>query len=376
MARKKVVRSVSPLPSKRRLDRIEHKTDGLAEVLRAVALKNRRDQPRAFYSMREVSAHFDVPFSTVSRVYHRLEREGLLTRMRGAKTILQGSHFDRRQGVRAFVGLPASLSAFIAIQAYRTFFIRILRELGLRGFATGIVFYDREEAKTEALSERLKAYEVDTVLWFQPPKEARETAVRLADLGIRLIGIAHDYLAFIPCRYEVRRGRAIEELFANWKAHGINEVTVAQWKQKRAPVLDESVITALEDVNIKSSSAFFDGQNSRSFLHSLQESKTGGVVFSSAHLASRLSFRVPAGVTQLLRNERVAFLNGPISMPFAKVPDVRVDLVVVDWQWVAEQIVNDLITQDAFQRPGPTVFEAEAKLGVSLNEFSQPIYSE
>jgi hypothetical protein len=355
------------------LDHAEHKTEALVEILRAAAVKNQRDQPRAFYSMRDVSAQFSVPFSSVSRAYDRLEQEGLLTRVRGAKTLLQGLCFDRRQGVRAFIGLPASLSAFITIQAYRNFFIRIRRELRLRGFATGMVFHDTGEARSGALSGRLKAYEVDTVLWFQPPKEARETAVRLTDLGIRLIGIAHDYVPNIPCRYEVRRGRAIEELLADWKARGIRQVTVAQWKEKSTPVLDESVNTGLEELDFKWSPAIFDGQSSRSFLHSLQKLKTGGLVFSSAHLASRLCFRAPASVTELIRRQNVAFLNGPISMPFAKVPDVRVDLVVVDWQWVAEQIVNDLITQDAFHLPGPTIFEAEAKLRVPLSEFAQDI---
>jgi hypothetical protein len=373
MARKKVPRSLSPLPTKRRLDRIEHKSEGLAEILRAAAVKNQREQPRAFYSMRDVSAHFGVPFSTVARAYHRLEQEGLLTRFRGVKTLLQGLRFDRRHGVRAFIGLPASLSAFITIQAYRNFFIRIRRELRLRGFATGMVFYEKEEARSGTLSQRLKAYEIDTVLWFQPPKEARETAARLADVGIRLIGIAHEYIPVIACRYEVQRDRAIEELLADWKAHGINEITVAQWKENRAADVDESVRAALEELNIGSSFAIFNGQSSESFLRSLQELTTGGIVFSSAHLASRLCFRAPAGVTHLLRNQRVAFLNGPVSMPFAKVPDVQVDLVVVDWQWVAEQIVNDLITQDAFHSAGPTILEAEAKLRVRLRDFAQDI---
>jgi hypothetical protein len=323
--------------------------------------------------MREVAAHFAVPFSTVSRAYQRLEQEGVLTRMRGAKTLLQGSHFDRRTGVRAFIGLPASLSNFITIQAYRTFFIRIRRELRLRGFATGMVFYEREEARTAALSMRLKAYEVDTVLWFQPPKEARETAVRLADLGIRLLGIAHEQLPVIPCRYDVRRGRAIESLLANWKAQGIGRITVADWKERSIPVLQESLNTALEELDMKWSFASFRGQSSQSFLRSLQKLKTGGLVFSSAHLASRLCFRAPGGMTRLLRMQRVALLNGPVSMPFAKVPDVAVDLVVVDWQLVAEQIVNDLVTQDAFHLSGPTIFEAEAKLRVPLNEFAQAI---
>ena len=57
------------------------------------------------FSIREVAAHFHAQVSTVSRVYQRLEQEGLLSRVRGSKTVLQGLHFDRHLSVRAFVGL-------------------------------------------------------------------------------------------------------------------------------------------------------------------------------------------------------------------------------------------------------------------------------
>jgi hypothetical protein len=69
----------------------------------------------------------------------------------------------------------------------------------------------------------------------------------------------------------------------------------------------------------------------------------------------------------------VALLNGPVSMPFARVPRVKVDLVVVDWQRVAEKIVDDLITQEAFQQGQAKIFEAEAKLRVPLSEFAHSI---
>jgi hypothetical protein len=58
-------------------------------------------------------------------------------------------------------------------------------------------------------------------------------------------------------------------------------------------------------------------------------------------------------------------------MPFAKLPDARVDLTLVDWQLVVQQIVDDLVSQDAFQNSGPTTFEAEAKVRVRLSQFSQ-----
>jgi hypothetical protein len=374
MARKKVPRTLTPLPGRRQIQNAPHKTERLMDILRALAVKNQRTQPRAFYSMRDVSTHFEVPFSVVSRVYGRLRQEGLLTAVRGSKTLLQGRRFDRHLRVRAFVGLPASLSGFVTVHAYRMFFIKIRRELRMRGFATAMVFFEKHEARTGTLAERLKTYEVDTVIWFQPTKEARETALLLGDGGIRLIGIAHEQIPTISCRYQVRRERAIGTLLAEWKArHGIDHVTVAQWPEQRAPLLEDALRSTLDDIGLAVSIANFRGQRSETFLRSLRNGKGGAIVFSSAPLASRLCFQSPATVADLLRQKRVAFLNGPVTMPFVKVPDVRVDLVVADWQWIAEQIANDLVTQDAFQSAGPTIFEAEAKLRVPLSDFVQEI---
>jgi Predicted transcriptional regulators len=94
MARKKVTRALAPLPNRRALEKAHHKTDALIDILRDVAVKNQKEQPRAFYSVRDVATHFRVPISTVQRTYRHLEQEGLLTRVRGSKTLLQGLHFD------------------------------------------------------------------------------------------------------------------------------------------------------------------------------------------------------------------------------------------------------------------------------------------
>jgi DNA-binding LacI/PurR family transcriptional regulator len=374
MARKTVPRSLAPFPSRRSVERALHKTEALMETLRDVAAKNQLEQPRAFYSIRDVAAHFRVPFSTVSRVYRRLEQEGLVSRVRGSKTILQGLHFDRQLSVRAFVGLPASLSAFVTLQDYRMFFIRLRRELRMRGFAAATAYFEPNEAGTGALSGRLKAYEVDTVIWFHPPKDAKETALRLADMGIRLLGVANDNFPSIPCRYQVRRDAATRALLADWKAHNaVQRVTLVRAPDPRSAVAEETLPMLLDELGIEWSIANYTGQRSEAFLRTLQKGKNGGILFSSSALASKFCFRSPVGVTELLKTHRVAFTNGPVAMPFAKVPDVRVDLVTVNWQLVAERIVNDLITQDAFQQPGPTVFEAEAQLRVTLSDFAQSI---
>jgi DNA-binding transcriptional regulator YhcF (GntR family) len=374
MPRKTVSRLLPPLPDKGDLDDARHKTERLTEILRKVAMKNQRTQPRAFYSVRDVAGSFHVTLSTVARAYRALEQEGLLTRVRGSRTLLQGRHFDRRLEVRAFVGLPASLSSFVTIQAYRSFFIKIRRELRLRGFATAMVFFEKEEVESAVLSERLKTYEVDTVIWFQPPREAAKTSPWLSDLGIRLIGVAHEEFPSIPCRYHVRRGRGIADLLAQWKERcGIDHVTLAQPEERRSSTLEESLHNTLNDLGLKWSVAIFDGKRSEDFVRALQNTTRGGIIFSSSQLASQLCFRTPNAVADLLQIHRVALLNGPVSMPFARVPRVKVDLVVVDWQHVAEKIVDDLITQEAFQQGQANMFEAEAKLRVPLSEFAHSI---
>ena len=374
MPRKKISRALPPLPAKRHLDDAPCKTERLIEILRKVAMKNQRTQPRAFYSVREVAGSFHVTLSTASRAYRQLEQEGLLTRVRGSKTLLQGRQYDRHLAVRAFVGLPAFLSSFVTVQAYRTFFIKIRRELRVRGFATAMVFFEKEEAHNAVLSERLKTYEVDTVIWFQPPREAAKTVPWLTDLGIRIVGVAHEDFPSIACRYYVRRDKGITDLLAQWKdRYGIDRVTLAQPQERRASTVDESLHSTLNDLGIRPSVAIFDGKQSERFVRRLQSMKTGGIIFSSSQLASQLCFRTPATVADLLQARRVAFLNGPVSMPFAKVPDVAVDLVVVEWQRVAERIVDDLISQEAFRHGPVTIFEAEAKLRVALSEFAHSI---
>jgi hypothetical protein len=63
-------------------------------------------------------------------------------------------------------------------------------------------------------------------------------------------------------------------------------------------------------------------------------------------------------------------LSGPVSFAFAQVPDVVADLVVVDWQLVAEQIVSDLISRKAFDRAETTLFEAKAHLRAPLIQYA------
>lgn len=368
MARTRISRDLGALP--RRSALIAHRDKshgGLQEILRSLALKNQREQPIVFYSLREVAKRFRVPISNVARIYHDMEQEGLLSRVRGSKTVLNGLRNNRRLSVRAFIGLPTLISNFITIQDYRTFFICLRRELWSRGFAAAMVFFRPDEAADARLSEQLKSYGIDTVIWLQPGRTAKETFLRLSDMGIRFIGITQIGTPSIPSRYYVWREHAIEVLLRDWRdRNSIRKITVVDSSEYRSAVTEEIVRVILHNLEMETSIRTLHDEDPSVFLGDLCRCKTDGIVFSCAGLTSMFAFRSADKFIELLRTQRVALADGPIDMPFTKVPDVAVDLVSMNWRALAEVIVNDLISREAFDRNRYTTFEAEAQFRVPL----------
>jgi hypothetical protein len=215
---------------------------------------------------------------------------------------------------------------------------------------------------------------VDTVVWFQPPRRARQALYGLTDNGIRVLGVSDGESTNLPCRYQLRRERAIGHLLRDWKENQkIRSVVVAESRGHRAAANEAAVQAELDELEIKSEVMNFDGKRASPFLSSLGRAKTDGIIFPSASLAALLCFRRPALVTELLQKHRVAFIGGPANMPFAAVPEVLIDLVTFDRSKIDSVIAADLVSQTAFKKTGPTVFEAQAHLRVPLNHFAQPI---
>lgn len=372
MPRNKVSRDLGPLPRSAQ-PLAQGKSDSLLQILKSLALKNQREQPRVFYSLREVAKQFKVPVSTIARIYGDLENEGLLSRVRGSKTILNGLRYNRRR-VRAFIGLPAVLSNFITLPEYRRFFICIRRELWLRGFASTMVFFRPEEAADGTLSDQLKSYKVDTVIWLQPGRSARESMLRLSDMGVRVIVISEVGTPGILSRYYVWKASGVEALVRTWKSSNpVCRVTIVNGKDYRSPVIEEVLHVLVDELGIEAVVKTFRNQAVPAFLRDLRRPRTDGIIFSCTALASMFSFQCPLAIIDLLRSVRVAFIDGWVDLPFAKIPDVLVDLVTFDWQAIAESIVNDVVTLDAFDCTRPTTFQSQVELRVPLSNFSEPI---
>ena len=371
MARKKIARGLSPLPSRLTFKaKKKHKGAQLLETLRDIAIANQQEEPQVFYPIREVARHLGVPVSTVSRIYNALEEEGILVSVRGSKTLLQGLSGGRHLSVLGFIGMPARTSSFVTLQDCRTFFIRTRRELRARGFAVATVFYDRSDGQNGCLFSRIDKYDFDTVLWHQPDRAAKETVPQLKDSGVQVIELSDRWFPSIRCRYEVQRESAIASILRDWHANdAITSVVVVRGIEISA-AKEELLKTLLEEEGIAYEFRSAGDQRLADFLNSLTTDKHRGIIFPST-AAALFAFRAPEALARLMTRSRVALSGGPVSFPFAQVPDVVADMVIVDWQLVAEQIVNDLISRKAFNRAETTVFEPKAHLRAPLIQYGQ-----
>jgi hypothetical protein len=371
MARKKISRRLPPLRGKLKLSGGNVKTEQLSEILRQAARTHQTENPQVFYALRDVASRFDVSLSMVAAVYSQLENEGLLTRLRGSRTLLKGLDNARQISVHGVVGVPISLSCFMKRQKCRMFFVSVRRELRRRGFMTAGLFYEEAEARPEFLLERIKHCKVDTVLWYQPDRCARETARLLRDTGVRVLGVADGVLPAMPCRFEISRERGIATILCAWKSENIKRVSIV-YAERRSAMEEERLKAVLEALGFQDDFVEAGRGNYEMVLDALAAEPESGIILLG-EAASLFAFRVPHRLTAVMNQRRVALIDGPLSLPFASDGGARGDLVVADWQAVANGIADELLTGNAFSHSRSTVFEAKAYLQAALTDFAQTI---
>lgn len=346
------------------------KTELLLQTLRHFAGAAQEENARTFYSMREIACRYQTPVSAIAGIYRRLEREGLLRRVRGSKTLLRGRKNDRKLSVRGVIGLPRTTSKYVTVQDYRIFLKSLRRELRLSGFAAQTIDFDGHEAADFA--ERVRTYEIDTIIWFQPGVVAKQATLRLNDLGLRVLGVSDGMRPSIPCQYEIQREPAVRQILRHWREESrLRSIIVVSGIG--VAVLDEGQLATIaqeEGLEVETFRA-----NSRSIpklLENLAQQENKGIVFLSS-AGPMFAFRSPEVMTLIFERCRVALVEGPVNMPFARLPDVCVDLVLLDWKLVAQKIVGDLIMDSEGNVSKPVTFLAESKIRVPLNHYAEAI---
>jgi hypothetical protein len=266
--------------------------------------------------------------------------------------------------------MPASLSRFITSQDYRMFFIKARREFRRRGLMTAIAFYeDRFDA--EDLAERLQQGRADIVLWYVPDSTARRAAPRLRDLGIPVLGISDGGLPSLRCRYEVSRANAIRAILHDWAVNGIKSVRIAR-ADSRPSADEERLETLLMETPLDWHFVSAHSSSTEQFIANLSTRKDDAIILLGS-AASFCLMRAPEAFKRMLFDCRVALVQGPVSMPWAPRIDALLDLVVIDWQAVAERLAEDILNREAFNEHEPVIFEGIAELKTPFDKFVQKI---
>jgi hypothetical protein len=349
------------------------KTDRLLEMIRGLALKQQKDQPQVFLSLREAAKRFDVPVSAMAAVYKKLTEERVLASIRGSHTMLPGRGGLRNLTVRGLIGLPVSLSRFQTFLDYQRCLRRIRDELHERGFLTSTIFF---EGQPEAVLKQLKSEKVSAVIWLLPDGADDETVLRLRDLGIRFVGLNITPLAGMSCRYQVRRQQAVRSIVRRWRADPeISGVTIVRIDRETAA--DEERLVKLqmlvESEKIECEIATLRDDHIGAFLKSICARRTGGVILPAAP-AALLGWRAPETLAQVFRTCRIALIDGAMYVPFTeKAPQMKADLVSANWSAIARRIADDLLTGEAFDDSEAVIFEARIYPQAPLSEFAEPI---
>lgn len=360
------------LPARLRREKNEPRTAAFLRLLRRIALANRGDQVQTFYSRRNVAEHFKLPLSLVSRVFLQLEDEGLLGRIRGSRTVLHGLKYDRNLRVRGIVGLPVSLFRFSALSDYRAFILHLRRQLRHHGFMPAAVFFERQEARGDFLAERLLEARADTVIWISPDRACKGTVSALKDAGVRVVGAGDCLLSSLPCRYQIRRENALRAVLRKWRACGVTETVLLAEPRVHSAENEQSYRAVSEEQLLPSRMQMIDeGSLDRLLATFLCEENRGTLLTASA--AALCMLREPGAFGELMGKRHVVFVEGTPSAPFAIIPDVRVEIITLDWKMVAETIVEDLAAKAGLSPAESLVFDAEAHLAVWLRDFCRQL---
>lgn len=322
-------------------------------LLRRTAIEHRESTGRAFYSIRTVARHFNLPSTTVIRLYDRLKLEGVLGSVWGSKTIIEPLQIDKDIRLRAIVGLPVALSSFSVSPGYRRFFRLIQQALWKQRFGSRLIFHDNGFIESANFTEALLDYGVDVVIWLTPPPKAFIAIARLRDHGIRTIPVIDGLPLNGEPGYCTSRQNALAEGLAYWKRIGIHSVACISDRQSTAPSVQRMLQTALTDADIPF--ACYEPEITGPNGHQPRTSWAGsGIVFTSTQSVVRFANGRMHKFLNLGRQNRVMLLDGEIELVGGAPATASFDVIEFDWGAIVRRIVSDLVV-------GRSVNHAEAQ---------------
>lgn len=381
MARKTVPRALPPLarlfPRFRGFGPADHQLASLQQMLRQAIRRVRRNQPHAFYSMREVSEFFGVPLSNVALAYKKLAGEGLLTQVRGSMTLVASRKMRPRIAVRAVVGVPIWVDGFVIMQDLPAFHPTLEDELWRYNVLTHFIFYKHMEQADPSFTERLLAHKWDYLIWFTPPSNAVQTMETVRDNGVHLVVVGDKTRRFPNQQYVLDWDDALSKGVDAWKRDGISSVVIS-----RPPLRScLNIYFAFHDLAILQRALTgkqlphrfhdFDIDDFRGYVSDLIRGPEVGVIFVNHFWIATLLSYAPVEMLELFQKRRVMLTRVPPNLPADPPRNVLVDIVALDWRNVVRRVAKDVATQKRGEIRKPVTFAAEWTPRASLNQLTQ-----
>lgn len=357
MARKQTLTLLPPLervfPEFAGLAETDNKQQFVTEALRTVAQQFRSKKSCAFYTMRSVAAFFSVPLRTVAIAYERLEKEGLVSRVRSAHTILTGRDSFLRFPVRGVVGLPIWLNTMVASSFTRRVNMELETRLRKHGFVADLIFHhSKEEEANPDFAELLLLHHLDIVIWQNPHPRSRQNLLTLHERGVRLLVIQTlEAKADLPAAIYLQDWNpGIHELATRWTGAGVKKVWVPL-NSKNLDYKSEAEIFAKifreHGLRVEVCEA------SISALPQLAATaKTGresAIAFLDLPTADYFCNREPLAMEQVSKLARLAFCRGPIRCQYLQSRGVQIEVVAFCPVEVSKKLAQDIqILPDIF----------------------------
>jgi hypothetical protein len=221
------------------------------------------------------------------------------------------------------------------------------------------LFYDDNEAELPVFAERLLKQRLDIAIWFLPLVRFRQTMARLIDRGISVLTVADSDEDCPGHRYCVEREPAIKDALLSWRKQGVDSVTILQDSQCTSSVKLTLLEKCLRHAAMPHSFANAESLQLGDILASRARQATHGIIFPSSDVAVPFALQDPARFAKLTELSRVLSMDGQIDIPGSYSLPGSMDIVEIDSQSIAKQIVSDLIQSARPRATKPVIFRTK-----------------
>jgi hypothetical protein len=379
MARVKVYRELPPLKEAMAHfkgfpnDRSRQQT--VIDELRVLAKKIRGKKPVPFYAMREVADFFAIPLGMLSVAYQALERETLLIRLRGSRTMLTGKAVLARDVIRGVVGVPIWLNSILTLPYTAVYLMEVEEQLRRAGFVADIIFHDRKDEEADpSFAARLLRHRLDAVIWHSPFNGSQQNIFSIAERGVKPFIIQQpDAPRNIPgVIYLTGFRNGYETLAKTWRSGGIRKVWL--WTPPVHLHHKSESTLFLSIMKEQGIAVTFTEDEPRVLLKKIRSEKKirAGVAFLDTTNCERLCNHEPYVIESISRAARLAFCMGIVRVPFLQHRGVKVDVVGLSARKMAARLVTDIGRMSMINDGVCHTFEAEFQEMRPFGEMESP----